>query len=70
MNLIKKYFGRVGIKWRKKAKKALGPNVPKYTVAVISFVHTVEYERAIFAGRLKVPQTYRMLALLSSILRL
>lgn len=29
------------------------------TEAVISFVHTVEYERAIFTGRLKVPQIYR-----------
>lgn len=31
----------------RRQKKTLGPNVPKYVEAVISFVRTVKYERAI-----------------------
>lgn len=47
--------------------KTLEPNVPKYVEAIISFVRTVKYERAIFAGRLKVLQTDRVPVLLSVI---
>lgn len=54
----------------KEARQSLRPtesNVPKYVEALISFVRTVKYERTIFAGRFKVPQTDRVLALLSAI---
>jgi len=43
-NLIKEYFGES--RWRGD-EKTLGPNVSKYVEAVISFVRTVKYERAI-----------------------
>lgn len=47
VNLIKEDLeeGR-RMEWRG-GKKSLGPNVPKYVEAVISFVRTVKYERAI-----------------------
>lgn len=50
----------------KETKKTLRSNVPKYIEALISFVRTVKYERAIFAGRFKVPQTDRVLFYLRS----
>lgn len=45
---LRKISERIG-SWNggEEAKKTLGPNVPKYVEAVISFVRTVKYERAI-----------------------
>lgn len=48
VSLIKEDFREDGtwMEWRG-GEKTLGPNVPKYVEAVISFVRTVKYERAI-----------------------